>query len=161
MSENVLTPETSEKTELKLQLLKECRKIVKDQVANAKNAMDEAQESANEHQGAIEDKFESFREACQIQRDMFAKQLEEALSRQALLNRVVATKLNKDIMLGSIVKTDAHNYFVSVSLGEVKMKEEGFFAISAMSPVFKAMVNKQQGESFDFMGKKVRIIEIF
>lgn len=161
MSENVLSPETSEKTELKLQLLKECRKIVKDQVANAKNAMDEAQESANEHQGAIEDKFESFREACQIQRDMFAKQLEEALSRQALLNRVVATKLNKDIMLGSIVKTDALNYFVSVSLGEVKMNEEGFFAISAMSPVFKAMVNKQQGETFDFMGKKVRILEIF
>ncbi|CAN5864726.1 hypothetical protein BH24BAC1_BH24BAC1_22160 [soil metagenome] len=92
---------------------------------------------------------------------MFAKQLEEALSRQALLNRVVATKLNKDIMLGSIVKTDAHNYFVSVSLGELKMKEGGFYAISAMSPVFKAMVNKQQGESFDFMGKKVRILEIF
>jgi transcription elongation GreA/GreB family factor len=161
MSENVLSPATSEKTDLKLQLLKECRKIVKEQVANAKNAMDEAQESANEHQGAIEDKFESFREACQIQRDMFAKQLEEALSRQALLNRVVATKINKDIMLGSIVRTDSHNYFVSVSLGELKLKEEDFFVISAMSPVFKAMVNRQVGDSFEFLGKKVQILDIF
>ena len=146
MSENVLMPVMSEKTEIKQQLLKECRKIIKDQIANAKKSMDEAQESANEHQGAIEDKFESFREACQIQRDMFAKQLEEALSRQALLNRVVATKLNKDIMLGSIVKTDAQNYFISVSIGEVKLNDEDFFVISAMSPVFKAMVNKQVGE---------------
>lgn len=161
MSENVLTPVMSDKTELKQQLLKECRKIIKEQIANAKKSMDEAQESANEHQGAIEDKFESFREACQIQRDMFAKQLEEALTRQALLNRVVATRLNKDIMLGSIVRTDGHNYFISVSLGEVKLQEQEFFVISAMSPVFKAMVNKQVGESFDFRGKQIRVLEVF
>lgn len=135
--------------------------MLKEQVAHAKSAMDEAQESANEHQGAIEDKFESFREACQIQRDMFAKRLEEALSRQALLNRVVATKLNKDIMLGSIIKTDGFNYFISISLGEVKLGEEVFFVISAMSPVFKAMVNKQPGDSFEFRGKKIQILEAF
>jgi transcription elongation GreA/GreB family factor len=161
MSENVLTPILSEKTELKQLLLKECLKMVKEQVAHAKSAMDEAQESANEHQGAIEDKFESFREACQIQRDMFAKQLEEALTRLALLNRVVATKLNQEIMLGSIVKTDGLNYFISVSLGELKMGGNDYFVISAMSPIFKAMVNKKVGDTFEFRGKTNKIIEVF
>lgn len=161
MTENVISPVALQKIELKQQLLKECRRMLREQVAHAKSAMDEAQESANEHQGAIEDKFESFREACQIQRDMFAKRLEEALSRQALLNRVVATKLNKDIMLGSIIKTDGHNYFISISLGEVKLGEEVYFVISAMSPVFKAMVNKQPGDTFEFRGNRIKILEAF
>ena len=69
----------TKKNDLKRQLLQECLRIQNEQISAAKTAMNEAQESANEHHGAMEDKFESFREACQIQRDMFARQLDEAM----------------------------------------------------------------------------------
>src|SRR5687767_6895540 len=87
---------------LKQRLLAECLRLQNSQIQTAKSAMDEAQQSANEHQGALEDKFESFREACQIQRDMFAKQLDEAITTLSVLKRIVATKENKNIMLGSV-----------------------------------------------------------
>ena len=79
---------TAKQIELKKQLLQECLRIQNEQINAARTAMDEAQQSANEHQGAIEDKFESFREACQIQRDMFAKQLAEGLNILQILKRI-------------------------------------------------------------------------
>jgi len=146
---------------LKQQLLAECLRIQNSQIQTAKSAMDEAQQSANEHQGALEDKFESFREACQIQRDMFAKQLDEAITSLSILRRIVATKENKHVMLGSVIITNLEKFFISVSLGEISVNGEKYFAISAMSPLFKAMVNKSEGEEFAFRDKKYRIENIF
>jgi len=146
---------------LKQRLLNECLRIQNLQIQTAKSAMDEAQESANEHQGAMEDKFESFREACQIQRDMFAKQLDEAITTLSILKRINATKENKIIMLGSVIITNTQKFFISVSLGEITVEGEKYFAISAMSPLFKAMVNKNVGEDFSFRNTNYRIEAIF
>jgi len=152
---------TSTNLALKQRLLNECLRIQNLQIQTAKSAMDEAQESANEHQGAMEDKFESFREACQIQRDMFAKQLDEAITTLSILKRINATKENKNIMLGSVVITNTQKFFISVSLGEISVEGEKYFAISAMSPLFKAMVNKNVGEEFSFRSNNYRIEAIF
>jgi len=152
---------TSTNLALKQRLLNECLRIQNLQIQTAKSAMDEAQESANEHQGAMEDKFESFREACQIQRDMFAKQLDEAIITLSILKRINATKENKNIMLGSVVITNTQKFFISVSLGEITVEGEKYFAISAMSPLFKAMVDKNVGEEFSFRSNNYRIEAIF
>jgi len=152
---------TSTNLALKQRLLNECLRIQNLQIQTAKSAMDEAQESANEHQGAMEDKFESFREACQIQRDMFAKQLDEAITTLSILKRINATKENKIIMLGSVIITDTQKFFISVSLGEITVDGEKYFAISAMSPLFKAMVNKNVGDDFSFRNNNYHIEAIF
>ena len=89
--------------ELKKRLLQECTKVLNTQINAAKAAMDDAQESANEHQGAIEDKFESFREACQIQRDMYARQLDELITTMSVLKRINATKESKEVAFGAVV----------------------------------------------------------
>ena len=127
------------------------------QIKAAKDAMDDAQESANEHQGAIEDKFESFREACQIQRDMYARQLDELITTMSVLKRINATKENKEVAFGAVVHTNLQNYFIGVSLGQIELNGETFFAISSMSPVFKAMAGKTEGETFEFRDQKYKI----
>ena len=152
---------TQKKTELKRQLLQECLRIQNQQISAAKIAMDEAQESANEHHGAIEDKFESFREACQIQRDMFARQLDEAMSVYHILKRINSTKENGEIMLGTVVETDNQDFFVSASLGAIQVANKTYFAISAMSPLFKAMAGKNIGESFALRDKQYKIKNIY
>jgi hypothetical protein len=154
---NMLTQEL----ELKKRLLQECSKVLNVQIKAAKDAMDEAQESANEHQGAIEDKFESFREACQIQRDMYARQLDELISTLGLLRRINATKVNSEVSPGAVVQTDLQNYFIGVSLGEIRIEDESFFAISAVSPLYKAMAGKTSGETFTFRDKEYKIQQVF
>ena len=149
------------KLELKKQLLHECLRIQNEQITAAKTAMDEAQESANEHHGAIEDKFESFREACQIQRDMYAKQLDEAIGSLGILKRVNIAKENNEIMLGSIVETDTQDFFIAISLGALKLDKKTYFAISPMSPLFKAMVGKSKGDTFAMRDKNYKIKNIY
>lgn len=151
----------SQELELKKKLLQECTRILTEQINAAKAAMDDAQESANEHQGAIEDKFESFREACHIQRDMYARQLDELISTMALLKRINATKVSNEVAFGSVVQTNLQNYFIGVSLGEIKVDGLSYFAISGLSPVFKAMAGKTTGESFSFREKDYHIEQVF
>ncbi|MBA9077937.1 MULTISPECIES: hypothetical protein [Rufibacter] len=155
-----MNTETTYELDIKQRLLDECLRLQTDFVENARVAMEEAQASANESQGAIEDKFESFREACHIQRDMFAKQLDEAMGKLSILKRIVRNKVNEDISLGSVVKTDTQNYFISVSLGEIEVEGEKYFAISPASPVFQAMNGKTKGDYFVFRDKKVQITDL-
>lgn len=151
----------SQELELKRRLLQECTRILNEQINTAKAAMDAAQESANEHQGAMEDKFESFREACHIQRDLYARQLDELISIMALLKRINATKLSNEVSFGSVIQTELQNYFIGVSIGEIKLDGVSYYAISGMSPVFKAMAGKTGGESFNFRGKDYKIEQVF
>lgn len=151
----------TQKVELKRQLLHECIRIQNEQVSAARTAMEEAQESANEHHGAIEDKFESFREACQIQRDMYAKQLDEAMTGLNILRRVNVGKENSEIMLGSVVETNLQDFFISTSLGALKLNEKTYYAISPMSPLFKAMNGKAKGERFALRDKEYEIKNVY
>jgi len=64
-------------------------------------------------------------------------------------------------MLGSVVITNTQKFFISVSLGEITVEGEKYFAISAMSPLFKAMVDKNVGEEFSFRSNNYRIEAIF
>jgi hypothetical protein len=151
----------SEKLALKKQLLDECLKIQTQLVKNAKDAMELAQESANEEKGKMGDKFESFREQCQIDRDMFAKQHQEALGLLNTLHKINAGKENDLILPGSVVITDIQNIFVAVSIGNIKSSGKDFFAVSTLSPIYKAMSGKRKGDSFSFRDKTYKITDTF
>jgi hypothetical protein len=150
-----------EKLNLKKELMDACLTIQNQLVKNAKEAMELAQESANDEKGKMGDKFESFREQCQIDRDMFAKQHQEALGLLNTLHKIVVGKENEMILPGSVVITDAQNIFVSVSIGNIHSGGMDFFAVSTLSPIYKAMTGKRKGESFSFRDKTYKIIDTF
>ncbi|OUJ74520.1 hypothetical protein [Hymenobacter crusticola] len=153
---------TNERTTLKQRLLAECRRVQQQKADTARQAMLDVQESANESKGAIEDKFESFREACQIQRDLYARQLDEALSSLQVLQRLPKTHTAHDEpSLGTIVVTDAQRFYIAVSLGEIAVEGEKYFAISAFSPMYQAMAKSRVGQTYTFRGKPYRIEAIY
>jgi hypothetical protein len=153
---------TKERTKVRRQLLDECRRIQQQKVDTARQAMLLVQESANETQGAIEDKFESFREACHIQRDLYARQLDEALTGLQVLQRVSEIRPSQDQPgLGSIVTTDSQTYFIALSLGELTVDGQTFCVISAFSPLYQAMRTARTGEVFSFRGKSHTILAVY
>ncbi|TGE13899.1 hypothetical protein [Hymenobacter elongatus] len=153
---------TKQRTVLKQQLLTECRRVQQQKADTARQAMLEVQESAIESQSATEDKFESFWEACQIQRDLFARQLDEALNGLQALRRVPEARSPKDQPgVGTVVITDSQRFYIAVSLGEIKIEDELYFAISAFSPLYQAMASSRVGDTFSFRGKPYRIEEVF
>jgi transcription elongation GreA/GreB family factor len=94
-------------------------------------------------------------------RDMNAKQLQEALRDLAVLQQVNPGLVFKEVKPGSVVKTENGNYFISISAGQLKIDDEIYFAISALSPLGQAMLNKKVGDDFIFREKAIIIKEVF
>jgi hypothetical protein len=151
----------AEQLEMKKQLLAECFTIQSRLVETAKDAMQQAQDSANEEQGSIEDNSESFKSQLQIDRDMYARQVEEAINSFNQLRKIDITKESDTIALGSVVITDSQNFFISISLGEINVDGKKFFAISTSTPLYKEMAGKKKGEVFKFRDRKYRIERVY
>lgn len=146
--------------DLKKRLLEECISLQMKTIEASREAMLRVQESANEETAGGEDKFESFREQCQIDREMYAKKIKESMAGLSIL-KVLDYKHIHEVKLGSVVITDSQSFFIGISLGEIKLDGQSYFAISTQSPLFLAMSGKKVGDSFDFRGKKNLIKEVF
>ena len=156
------TPNVPALAPRKAALLTECRRRQQEKADAARHAMNEAQASANEASGAMEDKFESFRENCQIQRDLFARQLDDALTGLAVLQRVAALPPAPAIVagLGALVETDrGGRFFLCVSLGPVPDPAGGapWLAVSTSSPIGQALVGRHVGDALTVRGEPHRI----
>lgn len=147
--------------EIKQALLAECIKLQKNIVATAKQAMNEAQESAMEYDESSEDNMvDSYREEMQNKRDMFARQVENALEDLALLQKV-AIEATETIQFGSVVVTEQQKLFVSISLGQVKIDGDTYIALSPSAPLYKILQGKKKGETYQFRDKSVKILEVY
>lgn len=152
----------SDRTKIKQQLLSEALRMQKAVVENARNAMMEAQASANDNDDDTEEKlFNSYREEMQNKRDMFARQLEQAVDDLALLNKVTVNQEHNQAEFGSVVITEAQKLFVSISLGQIKVGNDVYFAVSPSAPLFKALAGKKKGETFEFREKKIKVLDVF
>lgn len=146
--------------ELKQRLLAECVRMQKDVVGNLRNAMEDAQNSAIEYEDNTEDTMtDSYREEMQNKRDMFARQYEAALEDLNLLSKVLIEQQDS-VQFGSVVHTEDQKLFVSISLGQIKIDNTVYFAVSPSAPIYKELSGKKVGESADFRGKKITVKEI-
>ena len=142
--------------------LSECLRLQKAVVENARKAVNDAQESANEGDDSTEEKlYNSYREEMQNKRDMFARQFGIAIDDLNILNQIVTSKEYKQAEFGSIVVTETGTYFISISLGKVEVDGKTIFAVSALAPVYRAFEGKKKGDSYTFQGKSLKIKEIF
>jgi transcription elongation GreA/GreB family factor len=137
-----------------------CVSYLKDKIADAKNAMESAQESANAEKGMMGDKFESFREQMQIERDRHAEQYTKLLHSLELLSAIKTDLICKKVESGAIVKTKDSNYFIAVALGKHLIEGENYIVLSPSSPLGQALLGKRKGEDFDFNKVKGHIESI-
>ena len=93
-------------------LVEKCREYVSDRIAHAKEAMQEAQEAANEEsKSSAGDKYNTVRALMQIETDKHARQLIEAQKLSATLDLIHIEKKYEQVELGSLVYTNSGIYF--------------------------------------------------
>ncbi len=146
---------------IKKELFEKCVAHQQQMVSNAKEAMLHAQESANEEPGSMGDKFESFREQLHLDRDMFAKQLKEAMSGFAILKQLHVEKTYDQVQAGCVVVTQNQTYFIAISIGALKVKGQQVFVISTQSPLYLVMAGKKKNETFVFRDQTNTIIDVY
>jgi len=88
-----------------------------------------------------------------IQQDLtrYQQQLMLAQQDQDILKKIEEQNIvHQAVGLGSLVKTNKGTYFVSISIGELKIEESSVFVISLQSPIGQGLKGKKVGDLFTF-----------
>lgn len=140
---------------MKLQLLTLLKTQFDTRVQAAQEAMQNAQDSANEEtKSSAGDKYETGRAMAQIERDRHAQLYDQLRQERAVLDRIDPDFVFQRVGLGALVKTSVGVFFVSVSAGMVVIDGQKVIAMSPQSPLGASLMGKQVGDSFLFQQKK-------
>jgi hypothetical protein len=150
------------KNDLKKKLLEHCKAVLTKRIESAKNAMEQSQEAANsEGKSSAGDKYETSRAMGQMDRDMNARQLEEAQRDLAFVNSIRPDVIFNTVQIGSVVVTEKNYFFISIGLGTTSINNQDIVLLSAASPVAKMMEGKKAGESFIQNGQPIKILDVY
>jgi len=147
---------------LKQKLLDHCKVVLANRINVAMHAMNQAQEAANsEGKSSAGDKYETSRAMGQLDRDMNARQLEEAQRDLAFINTIPSEVNFDSAQTVSVLVTEKFSYFISTGLGSVVIENQQFIFLSPSSPVAKVMLGKTSGEIFFFNGQSIKILDVY
>ena len=139
---------------MKEQLIEVIKNQLNERMETAWNAMQAAQASANEEsKSSAGDKYETARAMGQLDRDMFARQFEQAHHEMLSLQRIQTGVEATVVIVGSLVDTTMGLFFIAVSLGSLTIEGKKVMVVSPQSPIGQLLMGKKAGESFNFRGQ--------
>jgi len=128
--------------------------ILCESIVRIKQNISDIEESLlEESKSSAGDKHETGRAMLQIDRENAGKQLMEIEQVQAVLKKIDVQTTSTYARLGSLVYTSQANYFLSISIGEVKIGKSAYFCVSLNSPIGQVISGKSKEDKFSFNGK--------
>ncbi|WP_299333035.1 3-oxoacyl-ACP synthase [uncultured Psychroserpens sp.] len=146
---------------IKEELYNQCQKFLDDRFQTIQKTIAEIQESlATETKSSAGDKHETGRAMLQLEREKVGQQLAEIQKISQLLSKIDISKSSESVSLGSIVLTTQFHYFIAISAGELKSKDQTFYAISANTPIAKLLLGKTTGDRIQFRDQDFKILDL-
>ncbi len=149
-----------DRLKLKQKVLEACFEQQNKVMQNLKVVMEEVADSAEEY-GLPKDLYDSYRNQMMSKRDMFAQQLQKIQEQVDILRRIDMTRTYKEVRFGAVVFTETQKIFIATGLGKITVDNDEYFVISALVPFYNAIDGKKAGDTFEFRGKKEKILEVF
>lgn len=145
----------------KKKILAYCVASVEQRIKEVELAIKDADAAlADDTKSSAGDKYETSREMVQQDIDRYQKQLVIANNDLDLLKKIDVNLKADRIGLGSLVQTDIGVYFISISIGLVKMPNQNVFVISPQSPIGQVLVGNKLGDKIVFNNKGQEILEL-
>jgi hypothetical protein len=120
----------------------------------AQDAITIAQASANEEtKSSAGDKYETGRAMMQLEIEKNTVQLGEANKLKQLLDKIDPDKKLNKVQLGSLVITNQGNFYISISVGQLQVNGEKYYAIASTSPIGLKLNGLSERDSFVFNNK--------
>lgn len=150
------------KSEIKSELIKICRAEINRLLTFYEERMEEEQKTANMYKGAMESRYDTFKEEVQERKNMHAVKADNLLR----IKSVILSSDNNEfssVIPGAVVETSFENYFILSFLFYEPIIIDGkeFYTISLDSPIGKAITGKRQGETIIFNGNEITINDIY
>ncbi len=147
--------------DLKNLLFDYCTNFVDTRIAGIQKIIDAAQASANEEgKSSAGDKYETGRAMAQLEIEKNTVQLAEAIRLKQVLNQAATLKPSEKASLGSLIKTSNGYYYLSISIGPVKIDSETVFVISQASPIGRLLTGTGKNDKITFGTQQIHILDI-
>jgi hypothetical protein len=145
----------------KIKILETCIDIQQQKVDKLGAMVDTLNDSAiNSDKCVVGDKHHTFRAQTQNEQELYVKQLNSAINELNTLKLISRDKKFVSGELGALVETSNGIYFISISIGVVKVGKENIMVLSPISPIGNLLLNKTKGEIITFRGNEIKILEI-
>jgi transcription elongation GreA/GreB family factor len=146
---------------IKHSLYQHCQTTLKGQI----NALEENLQSIvesrdNETKSSVGDKYETGRAMMQLEFQKVQSQLNRIRAEFSELKALDINKKTSKVEKGSIVLTNQGIYFVSVSLGKIKLDDQIYFCLSSDSPIGRLLLHKRIGDKIQFNKKEIDLLQI-
>jgi transcription elongation GreA/GreB family factor len=124
-------------------------------IKTLEDLISETRASNNETKSSMGDK-----EMVQQEINNLQVQLNENLKAKNSL-KLIPILSSQKIGFGSLVETSTGLFYISVSLGNIILKNQKIFLISPESPLAKALVDKRESDQFSLNNLNQKIIKIW
>ena len=139
-------------------------KLIQERGAEMQLAWNELMESnKQEGKSSAGDKHETAGAQVHLELEKMGKQMLEHNRKCEELERFNPSKLesNNHVRSGSLVETNAGWFYIITSFGKLTTQAGDCYIISAASPIGQALLGKQVGEGFQWIGRKGEVVAIF
>jgi transcription elongation GreA/GreB family factor len=146
---------------IKQQLYSLCREYVEKRIRSSRDAIAEAQQSANEEtKRSSGDKYETGRAMMQLEIEKNSRQLSESLKLKNALDQIRLDISASSVQPGSLVVTDREVFFVAISLGKIEFEGKTYFVIAPASPLGLELVGAKVGDRVTFRNESYLVQDI-
>ena len=118
------------------------------------------EDAQNDAKSSAGDKHETTLSKLHIEQEKIANKLKEALEQQFILSKLDVTQISKNVVLGSLVKTNHLTVLVCIALPKITVDNQTIFAISPQSPLGIQMMHKKVQAEFLVNQVNYKILEI-
>ncbi|MCS3531926.1 GreA/GreB family elongation factor [Chryseobacterium sp. JUb7] len=120
---------------------------ISEKIQNLETLIAETRASSNDTKSSMGDKYETGREMLQQEINNLQRQLNEVLNQQNVLQKITADPSLK-IQNGTLVKTDKGLFYIAAPIGEIVIDQQKIMTVSVESPLVKAMLGLNKGQTF-------------
>ncbi|MDX1363633.1 3-oxoacyl-ACP synthase [Arenibacter latericius] len=145
----------------KEQLYSSCKTYIEERLLRIQGGITSLEEAlTSETKSSAGDKHETGRAMIQLEREKLGKQLAEVQLLQERFKKVPLQRKSNQVILGSVVYTSKHHYYIGISAGKILVDGEIYYAIAPDTPMGKILMGKSIGEKIFFNGSEFKIKEI-
>jgi transcription elongation GreA/GreB family factor len=117
-------------------------------------------DAQNDAKGSAGDKHETALSMMHLEQEKITQKLTEAIALKGILDRIEVSKTNSTIALGSSVKVNALQLFVSAALPKITVEGITVLSVSPQSPLGSQLMGKKQGDKVVVNGTTFTIHEV-
>jgi hypothetical protein len=151
-----------EKIHFKNKLKQFALAIIGQRIAAAKEAIDQAQQAANqEEKSSAGDKYETGRAMGHLQKDMHARQLAENAKELATLHSINVDTLYPMATAGAFIGCPGIAFFIAAGLGKQIREGQTIYFLSPQAPLASQLANKKAGEIIHFNSINLPILDVY